>query len=524
MFETSPSGALVVVRPGRLLDLLQRWRKSVAVLALLLFVVLLVSISSPSPASPPPPPSPSSSPSSEVLLRSHPESALLTDCPADHLFNSAKFQSQCSVWLSALANWKPGTKTSTYACRDESTCHGLGDRLAGIQGVLGYALQNSYLLRVEFPGLSKYFSPPPCLFTGAKDWSLVSPAKSPRECSAKFRYTCLMNQCHTSSAVVFEHGDKACLPPSFCSKAQPGELATAAQLYGCGLRLMMEPTLAFFQHPVPLHHAPMSVAQAEREMAQYFVIGIHFRIGDFALLRTREFSREERRFLVPFQCAATVQSYLENRPLSSTATVSVNSAEGLRYVKNKQGEYTVNGKPVRWFLASDSQSIRDIALDLFGDKLLLMDVKPTHIAFASASKRDAALADTLAEWYLLGKSDVLITNRIGGSSLFRGRLSSFSKYTWTYQQKHEFYDAGTCVKRNILLDGTWRVAPVACKKSVKNLVDYKNQPHLLTLVQRNLTFPEAWMDAGQVHEMVKTGGRLVKPQDDYEEEEEEGGE
>lgn len=491
-----------------MLDLLQRWRKSVAALAIGLFVLLLVSISSSPPS--PPPPSPS-----ELLPSAN--ATLPTGCPADHLFNSAKFQSQCSVWLNALAGWQPEDKTSTYACRDESTCHGLGDRLAGMQGALGYALQNSYLLRVEFAGLSKYFAPPPCLFTGAKDWSLapaVVKAKPRRECSAKFRYTCLMNQCRTSSAVVFENGDKACLPPGFCAKAQP---ATAAQLYGCGLRLMMEPTLAFFQHSVPLHHASMSVAQAEREMAQYFVIGIHFRIGDFALLRTREFSREERRFLVPFQCAATVQSYLENRP-NSPGTVSVSTADGLRYVKDKRGEYTVNGKPVRWFLASDSQSIRDIALDLFGDKLLLIDVKPTHIAFATASRRDAALADTLAEWYLLGKSDVLITNRIGGSSLFRGRLSSFSKYAWTYQQKHEFYDAGACIKRNILLDGTWKVAPVACKKSVKNLVDYHNQPHLLALEQRNLSFPDAWVDAGRVHEMAKAG---VKPQDDYEEEEDE---
>ena len=158
----------------------------------------------------------------------------------------------------------------------------------------------------------------------------------------------------------------------------------------------------------------------------------------------------------------------------------------------KDDEYNVDGKPVRWFLASDSNSLRRMALKMFGEKLLMITTRPSHLAF---SRSPSVLEDSFAEWMLLGWCDSLIMNKIGGSTLFRGRLSSFSKTAWVYQLKSLIYDAGTCRRRQILLDGNWKFAPYDCQKQYSFHHRF-TQPHLSNLP--NSSFPLFWMDNGKI--------------------------
>jgi len=78
--------------------------------------------------------------------------------------------------------------------------------------------------------------------------------------------------------------------------------------------------------------------------------------------------------------------------------------------KPEDDEFKVDGRPVRWFLASDSKDMRDMATHLYGSKLIMVEIVPKHIAFVQA--KQVTLADTFAEWYLLGLGDKIVANRI----------------------------------------------------------------------------------------------------------------
>lgn len=123
-------------------------------------------------------------------------------------------------------------------------------------------------------------------------------------------------------------------------------------------------------------------------------------------------------------------------------------------------------------------------------------------------------------------------NRIGKKGLYRGRVSAFPKTALVYNLKHEFYDAGNCLRRfvttayraslnrsrwlnthsiaqlagwvaggldreirSIPLDGTWRdggVVNVHCLHSPmfkrKKVAEYRSQPHLEPLKRLGLEF------------------------------------
>jgi len=63
------------------------------------------------------------------------------------------FATKCGFWLNLFADWLPsgdkGRAVVGYKCLDEKYCHGLGDRLAGIQGALSIAIEMKRPFRVK---------------------------------------------------------------------------------------------------------------------------------------------------------------------------------------------------------------------------------------------------------------------------------------------------------------------------------------------------------------------------------------
>ena len=354
-------------------------------------------------------------------------------------------------------------------------------------------------LRIHWDHLDQVFDS--CLFKGKAiaQWNKKVPSSTCESGASRCEGArSKINSCK-STGIMFENTDRGCLPGGICSAAASyyPNTVNAANLYGCGLRALFETTEKFDEYQIPFHDGvngvrSMSLQEAKEIMSNYYVIGIHFRIGDnAAFFRAGNFhiSPENHVYLVPFKCAATIQSHLENRPISTKEHI----IKDIKYRRSPQDiEFNVNGKPVRWFLASDSNSVRQMAIELFGDKLFMITTRPTHIAFSRSS---SVLEDTFAEWLLLGSSDSLVVNRIGGANLFRGRLSSFSKTAWVYNLKNLFYDAGSCRRRQIILDGTWKVSPHECQKQY-SFHHRLSQPHLLPLP--NSSFPEYWMDNGKI--------------------------
>ena len=434
-------------------------------------------------------------------------------CPAWSAAFRESYVEKCGFWFDLYLDWAQkslGKKSVGYLCLDERRCHGLGDRLAGIQGIFNAALEAKRPLKVGWKGLDSLFQS--CLFgnvSGAQ-WGHDLRVK-PHGCMYDHPSACIPTLSQTlhcpDSPVWFENSDRTCLSDSMCKRAIatfPQTLNTA-NIYGCGLRALFEPKAQFLKYVIPFREAEkglkqVTVEEAQQIMSKYYVIGIHFRLGDRAAFfrsKTREISASDAEYLLPFQCAATIQSHLERRPFQAK-NVRVARKDDIHYVKQPtDDEYTVDGRPVRWFLASDTSALRDLAVELFGDKLLMIETRPSHIAF-SASRKPSVLSDTFAEWYLLGLSENLVVNRIGGRDLYNGRISSFSKTSWVYQLKSIVYDAGNCRQREIILDGTWKTPPPACRRS-SALNHRLDQPHLVNIESvaiGNASFPKVWIEKG----------------------------
>jgi len=435
---------------------------------------------------------------------------------------STRYDQQCGHWLSALAALPLTTDKApaAYACVNPAMCQGLGDRLSGMQGVFNIALQTKRPFRADWAGLSDFFAPSGLLPSPMLNWTL--PLPSTDECVSShaaglFRSSCadaFTFEAQCASSVVFKGLNRACLTDDTCAALQrTAPELNGISLHGCTLRAMMEPTHKFtHEHLVPLvqgrQTTMMTIAKAQAVLARYHVISIHMRMGDatsfgvldasgrpvasvFARPKSLEYAQATR----AFRCAATLQAHLETRPVPTTAK-PLTQQDVATQTSLADDAFTVRGRPVRWFLATDSSELKELALSLYGDKLLMLGTPPKHIAHVSGSAAATALANTLAEWYLLGLGDELVLNRFahGSKILWRGRVSSFPKTTWAYQLKHVFYDAGTCRALTMPLDGTWTDAPPACQRGfdAAKRARGQSQPHLDGLPK---PFPRAWRSA-----------------------------
>ena len=113
--------------------------------------------------------------------------------------------------------------------------------------------------------------------------------------------------------------------------------------------------------------------------------------------------------------------------------------------------------------------IRAMAVRVFGARILMIKEAPHHLSKSQGMNGFHVLANTFAEWYLLGLGDKLILNRYGDDGitsgisaippklrLWQGRVSSFPKTSWVYHLKHQTYDAHSCTEEKLPIDGTWR--------------------------------------------------------------------
>jgi hypothetical protein len=145
--------------------------------------------------------------------------------------------------------------------------------------------------------------------------------------------------------------DRACLYPYMCEglRARLPSSLNAADIFGCPMRIALEPKTSFLDTSINFWAegamSPMSVAQAAQLMAKYFVISIHFRLGDdWAFHHTAQSERQD--LTLPFKCAQTVQSFAEKRPLAPTSSHAA-WKEDMDLWQPGDDERLVDGRPVR---------------------------------------------------------------------------------------------------------------------------------------------------------------------------------
>jgi len=442
-----------------------------------------------------------------IPLRS-PES-LRSQCPNWSSDFAAKYQEECGYWLDKFASWEQGlidhkgdeSQLETgYWCEGPASCRGWGDRTGGILNAFYKALYNGHKFRIfHGEGLHSLFSP--CVFQSRLgDWSASTRTK-PRSSSCVHTIAIFCSQwlkigCGQSTIVTM-NTDRTCVPNNFCSELnlQTERKVHVGNAVGCALRAILEPSkLLLHDRKFPFRVGrekpiEMTLSDIQNTMAKYLVISIHFRLGDGLAFfnKAGEVTMDKNDYARPFRCAMTLESHLAS-------------------LRTQGDPVVVDGRPVMWFLATDSSKVKQAARDAFGDRLLTLDIRPQHVAMAHR-KEDETFLNTIAEWYLVGLGDELIVNRIGTdhADFYHGRVSAFPKTSWAYHLKHWAYDAGRCMRYSLPFEGIWNdFNAKSCHtrsefaKHMRFVNDDALQPHLRVLRERNMTFPEAYVKRGQV--------------------------
>jgi hypothetical protein len=434
-------------------------------------------------------------------------SKLKETCPNwSHEFAS-RFEAECGdFWLQKFQEYDrtigKNSKEAVYWCENQDDCRGWGDRLGGILNAFMKALHGNMQFKVAHEGLASLFSP--CLFTtkysnwaaqanprlyyGVKDTCLTGTAL---QCGGWLSYTCGM------TSLVTKNTDRTCMPEHYCQTLLDlNPSMSAAKALGCGLRAILEPSARLYHQvkfPIKFGRQSkrmMSLKEIEDEIrTKYYVISIHFRLGDvysfFGSPKAREISLDVEKFARPFRCAETLESHFAGLNEQTPDDVNI----------------TVDGKPIMWFIATDSLRLKNFVETRYHDKVIALEMRPEHIAMHNSNEN---LMRTIAEWYVLGLGNQLILNKIGPSSsrgdFYSGRVSAFSKTSWVYQLKHLVYEAGKCLQYSLPFEGIWD--DLKLKSCGKSLL-YKGktvfpQEHLQRLTLRNLTFPHAYVEKGKV--------------------------
>ena len=438
-----------------------------------------------------------------------------------------RFAEQCAPWLSAIRTWETTTDhradrsgASVYRCADETSCNGLGDRVAGMQDALSYAVASNRSFRVQWSGLNRLFST--CVFANkAGRWDESPPPA--HGCSVRSSLKCawttetspdpLHSHCpmSTSLARVFNAPLHACLPKSLCPSLRkhfPVD-TNAAQVFGCPLRAMLEPKDQLLDTKFPWQTGNSTKRQSLRDiladMSRFYVIAVHVRVGD-RVMTSADVKNPTTlaSFRQPFHCAETVMSYVTKRRVNVKAGVSAHDSAAVTRQQQQrddddQPQWTVNGRPVRFLVASDSETVRDMASAMYGSRVMRLNIAPQHIAMVARNAHDAALSSTFAEWLLLSAADSIVLNKIG-KDLFHGRISAYPKSAWVYGLKHLYYDASNCRLRTLPLEGNWKGSSTvsACKSdATQNHLRFP-QPHLHPLDATNVSFPKAFVRGERV--------------------------
>jgi hypothetical protein len=441
--------------------------------------------------------------------------SIMASCPNWSKELAQRYQKECAFWAPKFKTWAENLnpksrKEVAYYCSSEYRCHGWGDRVAGMQGAFLKAIEDNQMFRIGHPYLHPLFSP--CLFGTDKrqaNWAnytqfQLSPSACVEEKSHCFSW--LDKKCEFPQT-VFLNSDRICIKREVCDDMlEKYPKVNAAQTIGCSLRAMFEPSERFmsklkFPFKMKREEAKlMTLKEIEKVFQDYYVISIQMRLGDGIAFRrgnVAPLSAEDKEYLRPFRCASTVESFLSG---ASRVAAGLEEYEPEGKSSFIGSDLKINGKPVAWFLATDTEVYKQLAERLFGkDRLFVFDFKPEHIGLQRHAGYD--LAKEIAEWYVLGLGQQLVVNKIGGNGdFYHGRLSGYAKTAWVYHLKHFVYDAFTCTRYSIPYEGTWSdLNHKACGQSqiIRGRTKFKQQ-HLLPLARKNVTFPRWFVSKGEV--------------------------
>ena len=432
------------------------------------------------------------------------------------------YEKHCKGWSTIIESYQASEINnelgySIYSCKADEHCRGLGDRLAGLQGVLSHAIDKKKKFRVYWPSLNSIFKES-CIMDGNSNtqWGETIHNNNESECShqnglgrttisCSYIHTVAESKCfNLKQNRVFEDVNRVCEVSEQCNLVRNlnNNNPTALNMVGCSLRSILSPTDYFMRNVkvLFLHNEKMellSLNEILTIMSSYFVIAVHFRLGDKTAFNGQGVlvKKNSGEIVIPFRCAQTVQSYVE--------TVF------------RGGSNNNTTKPVRYFIASDSMEVRNLARKMFSKKLLMIGEEPEHIGTSKQINHTDLLHKTFVEWYILGSCNQLIANSLSTHSLFGGlhaRLSGFSKTAWIYHLKDSYFDAGTCQYKKLPLDGSWEQIGTTClskpsnefvwSATESNLVENQNlhfqrQEHLNVLRREKKFFPSHWRVSGK---------------------------
>jgi hypothetical protein len=441
-------------------------------------------------------------------------SNLQSKCPNWSPSFTRHYAEQCGYWIERFQQWENeldinglGERVSEYKCFDGPKCHGLGDRFAGLYSVLNVAIHTNRTFRLQWRGLNSLFSP--CILK--RKWTTGNSRvqgcfNDKKSCTGAFTFG-KEGECDGGPMQprVYSGLDRACAAPGICKELRSTfqQFTTTAQVFGCALRAMLEPTEHFLQRKIPLligtQAVKMSVGDVLNTLfTRYYIIAIHFRTGDAAMLDEHDDVKNPGNgaYQVPFRCAQTIQSYREGRipPKGSKPIREQTFNHSLHYGE----EFSVDGRPVKWFIASDSQVFREMAIRMYGSRVIIVDVAPRHISHIPDAANDlVVLENTVAEWMFLGAADELLLNKLG-NGLFHGRLSSFPKTAWVYNLKHAYYDSFTCRLKSFPYEGNWLETSTRCQSDLTlGKIDFL-QPHLDPIIESQNPFPKVYVRDGNL--------------------------
>ena len=442
------------------------------------------------------------------------------------------FQHKCGFLEPYLRDYLAAAKAKAYppvvySCLHNG-CGGIGDRMSGILGVFSHAIQHERPFKLDF-GLDDF----PAEFESCVlPYSTTNdvPKHSDSEVSLEVQRGELVNRFAQKSQtlkvkqVYHRHADswcyafksrakgaydssrpavlemnRACTPPGLCEERQKRSALDdsfrkfgPSQVYGCLLNVAVSSTKRYLENTVPVEEwnvetnaqetKEFSMGELKSYLDDFFVIGIHVRVGDeasFGGLKMRFVGHEN--FFMPFHCATLLENYFE-------------------------WSGRTGGKKVKWLFFSDSLVFKTHVWSRFGprESLLMINRVPTHVdpLFNKGTREHLQkdVKDTLEEWYVLSLADVLVSHLTeygsrattlatqGLQELYAmgsesARISAFSKTSHVWALGDHFYDARTCVKRVLPYDGNWRLTPPTCADSARYpykgfAAEASSQPHL----------------------------------------------
>jgi len=409
---------------------------------------------------------------------------LLASCPNWSRKFAQRFESKCSYWLNEFREWERNVDSDHEVVfwfnPSNPDGGGWGDQLAGFIPSFAKALEQRKSFRfVRANSLEKLFMP--CLFTkSSTNWSKAAtkngkmpfPPPNVTKClggpgmwDAKDCDRWASQRCR--EPVDLGEGNKACLPEAVCERftkmQRPPDSPTST--FGCILRANLEPS-SFFLNDIEVNFrfgdksSLLSLQQIIDIMSKHRVLLIHARTGD-ASLHDKNHKPDQSRLRLLY-CASTVESYLSKN-------VSVDEQE-------KQNKFM-------WFISSDSMEFRKQAIAMFPERVAFLDIRPEHIF--NSKLEDLSVAETLADWYLLGLGELLI----------RDRNSAFSRTSWLMNMNDHTIYMDSCQWNPTKYESNWwtaRLNPV-CIKALKTSESIPSH-HLQPIKAAGKTFPQSWVD------------------------------